>query len=277
MALPKFPGALQKGLSGGDVGVLQALLQSHGFYQGQRIDHDFGPKTEDALRYFQATHRDEKGINLKGTGILDKATWIALHAPAVAPKTVPIDRVLPSGLNTERLEFLQSWLKDYRKGVVEVPRGSNWGGEISKYLNGIGPTYWCCFCAVWHYQNVTRRWPLGERFGLVLAFWRAAQKKKCAIEKGTRMPLPGDLFVILYRNKAGQLKGTGHIGVVTSIAPDGKKFNTLAGNESDSLRFGYRNFSDPELVGFISLFPEEGCQPQRLFLPSADSAALTTR
>lgn len=272
-----YPGGLKNGSSGEYVKVLQSLLQSFGFYAGQRIDGLFGPKTEDALQYFQTTHRAVNGDNLKVTGILDKQTWETLNKPAVATGKLPSVAIIPEGLNPERQAFLESWVKDFQKGVVEKPKGSNWGGEVSKYLAGIGPAYWCCFCAVWHFFNVTGRWPLGNRFGLVLAMWNEAKKKKVAFEKGTRMPLPGDLFVLLYRNSAGKLTGTGHIGVVTSVSPDGKKFNTLAGNEDDSLRFGYRKFSESNLVGFISLFPEEGCQPKRLFLTSGESSGLATR
>lgn len=278
MATPApYPGELKRGAKGANVGVLQAFLQSLGYYQGGRIDNDFGPKTEEALHYFQMTRSASSGGSLKVTGVLDKATWEALVTARPTPAPVSGTDLFASGLNEERKAFLTSFQKDYRKNTREIPDGSNYGGEVSKYLEGIGPAYWCCFCVSWHYRQVTGRWPFGKRYGLCKALWDDAKKKGVAFDKGTRMPLPGDLFVLLYRNSKGGFTGTGHIGAVSSISPDGKKFNTFAGNEDNRLRFGFRNFSESTLVGFISLLPEEGCQPARKFLSATDVAALSTR
>lgn len=257
--------------------VVQQLLQSHGFYAGQRIDGDFGPRTEDAISDFQQTHLGEDGKYLKVTGKLDAATWWALHNASGAPQQSRLSPLIPHGLNTERRRFLQLWADEHAKNVREVPDGSNWGGRISEYLKGVGPCPWCCFTFCWMYKQTTGAWPMGTRQGLVAAFWNAAKKAGTAYEKGTRRPMPGDAFVMLYRGKNGRLNGTGHIGVVASVSKDGKSFNTFAGNEGNRLKYGVRVVSQSTLVGFVSLLPEEGCQPEPLLVSAEDADKSGTR
>src|SRR3990167_10910210 len=70
---------LKKGMTGGDVPVLQKALNA-----SLVIDGDFGPKTETAVKAFQARS------DLVADGIVGLLTWGALSAPvAVAPPVAP--------------------------------------------------------------------------------------------------------------------------------------------------------------------------------------------
>jgi hypothetical protein len=63
---------LKKGMTGGDVPVLQLVLRKHGYYAGL-VDGDFGPETEKSLKKAQI------GLGLKSDGICGPLTWKALN------------------------------------------------------------------------------------------------------------------------------------------------------------------------------------------------------
>lgn len=279
MSTPKFPGTISRSARNTVevVRIVQSLLQSRGFYAGRRIDGKFGPATEEAVRYFQMCNRNAKGKPLDVDGVVGPETWAALHATTVQ---VPLPQVpfsvIPQGLNKQRQALLERAWKEFANGTKEVPRGANYGDGVTKFLEGIGPAPWCMLSASWLFKDVTGDWPMGVRYGLVLEFWRSAKRGGTAIPLGTERPLPGDFFVLLDKNSKGQLRGTGHTGFVVSVSPDGKKYNTLAGNEGDAYQFGSRSFSQDTLVGFVSLLPRD-CTPERKWTAVADVASLTTR
>jgi peptidoglycan hydrolase-like protein with peptidoglycan-binding domain len=71
---------LKKGMTGGDVPVLQLRLKELGDYKGL-VDGDFGPKTEAAVKAIQAR------TGLKADGVVGPLTWAKLAvAPPVAPE-----------------------------------------------------------------------------------------------------------------------------------------------------------------------------------------------
>lgn len=61
---------LRKGSKGDDVKLLQEILNSYGY--SLKVDGDFGPRTEDAVKKFQKSH------GLKVDGIVGPKTWDAL-------------------------------------------------------------------------------------------------------------------------------------------------------------------------------------------------------
>ncbi|MFB2877964.1 peptidoglycan-binding domain-containing protein [Floridanema aerugineum] len=61
---------IRLGSKGKDVMYLQQLLNKKGY--SLKVDGDFGPRTEDAVRRFQKSH------HLKVDGIVGPATWNAL-------------------------------------------------------------------------------------------------------------------------------------------------------------------------------------------------------
>lgn len=70
---------LKRGSRGEDVSRLQGMLVAHGFSVVK--DGDFGPKTEQAVRQFQAGHKDQNGQPLVSDGIVGAKTWWALSQP----------------------------------------------------------------------------------------------------------------------------------------------------------------------------------------------------
>jgi hypothetical protein len=77
---------LRLGATGDDVRTLQIALHAFGHYVAL-IDGDFGPKTETAVREFQAAHA------LTADGVVGAATWTALLVPARTP--FPAQRCYP--------------------------------------------------------------------------------------------------------------------------------------------------------------------------------------
>lgn len=265
-----FLGVMSRGDKNPRVAALQRLLQSQGFYE-YRVDGNFGPITEEALRAFQTTHVGPDRNFLKSTGVLDKATWWALNNPSGTMQRSNLNPRIPVGLEGERLKLVELALQEHAAGVREDPDGSNWGDGVKKYLEGVGPAYWCAYFVSWLYKQVTGKWPYGKRIGAVREFWAEALKAGTAItlESGV-LPEPGDLGVYLYTNSKGQRTGLGHIFVVTSVSPDGKRNNSVGGNEGNRVKYGVRSRRELNLVGYIRLFPALSKPAQRL-LVTADA------
>lgn len=263
--LPTLPKTkLIHGARGPDVALLQSLLASQGFYR-VRIDGDFGPKTRDAVHSFQTTHVGPDHEFLKATGQVDKATWWALHNPSGSPQRSNLFSRIPAGLNKERQLFLQAWSDEHQKGVKEDPDGSNWGGGVERYLKGVGPAPWCCYAFSEIFKDSQGRYPFGERLGLVAKFWAMAKREGIDFDASTT-PIPGDAGIYLYRNASGRLTGTGHIFVIASVSPDGKRFNTFGGNEGNRIKYGVRSAREPSLVGFARLLPVPAGHVQRMLV-----------
>jgi GH24 family phage-related lysozyme (muramidase) len=80
---------LKKGMSGGDVPVLQLALNEKGANPRLLVDGDFGLKTESALRHYQAS------TGLVADGVCGPLTWakLASAANSEAPKPEPVPDV----------------------------------------------------------------------------------------------------------------------------------------------------------------------------------------
>lgn len=113
-------------------------------------------------------------------------------------------------------------------GVEEIPRGSNWGDTVKKYLNSVGinfPASWCMAFVYWCCKEagVTHM----VKTGGVLAAWNKVDKKYKTTE-----PSVGDVFIMDYG------KGLGHTGFVEKVVGD--TLHTIEGNTNDSgSREGY--------------------------------------
>lgn len=88
---PEHP-VLRKGSSGAAVSALQALLSEHGY--ALAVDGEFGPKTEQAVRAFQA----KQGIAVDG--IVGDVTWSRLEAVRAfrAQQGIEVDGVVGPSL-----------------------------------------------------------------------------------------------------------------------------------------------------------------------------------
>ena len=79
------------------------------------------------------------------------------------------------------------------------------------------------------------------------------------MDKGGYAPIPGDAFVMLYKDDSGKLKGTGHIGFVLRVdkAKNATVFNTVEGNCGNRVKVGRRQMDQSSLVGFINHYQRE--------------------
>jgi hypothetical protein len=84
--------------------------------------------------------------------------------------------------------------------------------------------------------------------------WDEARRQGRAHNKANTIPVPGDAFVMLYRNNRGKLTGLGHIGLVLATSQDAEKFNTGEGNAGNRVKISRRDVSQSTLVGYIDLF-----------------------
>lgn len=267
---------LRYGDTGEDVKVLQSLLQAQGFFNGY-VGGNFKTKTRAAVHYFQQTHIGKDGEFLKVDGIVGPNTWWALYNPAGAAQRNNIKGDIISGLSDSREKLLVTAIGEHKKGVAEDPDGANWGDGVTKYLTGIGPAPWCNFYVSWCYHETFGEWPQGKRHGHCMTFWNEAKKLGNAKTKDKYKPVPGDIFIMLYKNSSGRYTGSGHTGIVLSRLGD--TFNTVEGNAGNRVKVGKRYMSQSTLVGFINLFGNDSPNfEQKLFTAeSVDSSFSGTR
>lgn len=94
---------LRRGDAGNDVSELQERLVAHLQNEGIRlsaIDGDFGPITEESVRYFQ----EQRGLTIDG--IVGEATWDLLDAAPASSPGVPTTPSTPGTPTTLRMRPL---------------------------------------------------------------------------------------------------------------------------------------------------------------------------
>lgn len=118
-------------------------------------------------------------------------------------------------------------------GKEEVPRRSNWGDDVKKYLLSVGigfPASWCMAFVYWCVREAcasTNTEVKLFRSGGVLKVWNYTKP-----ENKFTNPLPGDVFIMDFG------KGLGHTGFVEKV--EGDTIHTIEGNTNDTgSREGY--------------------------------------
>lgn len=113
-------------------------------------------------------------------------------------------------------------------GNTEIPKGSNWGKHVQKYLKSVGITFpasWCMGFVYWCFSEVFKELekplPLFKSGG-VLATWNGTDKKYRVVGK----PSPGDIFILDFG------KGLGHTGIVELVKGD--SFMAIEGNSNST-------------------------------------------
>lgn len=111
-------------------------------------------------------------------------------------------------------------------GVQEIPKGSNAGTDVEKYLKSVGLKKgfsWCMAFVYWCVLEATiqtgAKTKLKKTAG-VLDQWNNKPELRMSI------PEPGTIFIIDYG------KGLGHTGFVLKLLPNGK-MQTIEGNTND--------------------------------------------
>lgn len=144
-------------------------------------------------------------------------------------------------------------------GNEEIPRGSNWGEHVEKYLKAVGinfPASWCMAFIYWCFEQWESESNIPNpliRTGGVLYQWN-----NVGAEYKFPMPLiktevqPGDIFIMDFGH------GLGHTGFVESVSEDGLTVETIEGNTNDTgSREGYevcrRSRKVDKMKGFIRI------------------------
>lgn len=184
----------------------------------------FGPKTTNAVRLFQATHRDQNGNPLEVDGKLGSVSWAALFEEA------PIHTVEESS-NKLLAEAVKVALSQV--GVMEDPPGSNRGQKVEEYLasTGLGGgNFWCAAFIYWCFkeasENIGKPNPLFKT-AHCMTHWNKTTGKKIAVADAVNKPSlvkPGHIFIL---NTGG---ASGHTGLVEKV--EGGFIHTIEGNSN---------------------------------------------
>jgi Putative peptidoglycan binding domain/CHAP domain len=260
-AVPEKPRPLLRlGYVGDEVKMLQSLLRSQGYFAAVLGGH-FQKKTRQAVLAFQRAHLGRDGKPLEVDGEVGDDTWWALYHPSGKPQKSNIPAILPAGLTPMRAKVLKVAAAEHQAGIHEIPDGSNWGDGVIKYLEegGSPANPWCCFFWSWCVHRALGAHAFGKPMGSVLSTWQLAKTKGWAMDKTVYAPVPGDAFVMLYKDDSGKLKGTGHIGFVLRAdkARNPTAFNTVEGNCGNRVKVGRRQMDQSTLVGFINQYSQE--------------------
>ena len=271
---PPLKRTLRRGDSGEDVTLVQTILQAEGFFTGTPLGNFLGI-TETAVKHFQGTHIGEDGEFLKVDGEVGKKTWWALHnahGPAQrsfipTPERIPLEIVQPSD-PAPRAQFLTFLYALHKKGVQEIPDGSNYGDGVTPIVNSCGykyGIYWCLATQSYAWREVFGSPPLGAMHVGCSTFWNEAHALGKAHPKKGYTPIPGDIAIYNYGSgllSNGRLSGAGHAACVARVSEDGKQFNALEGNIGNRLKHSIRNVSEGTLVGYVNLFGDEKNPPK---------------
>jgi hypothetical protein len=262
MAMPRplltYPGRLikQGERNAGIVKAVQTRLNEVGCGPVD-VDGEFGEQTEGAVRTFQLRFTDVDGLPLKVDGVIGSISWASLFGIQTVDTVLHPDAALP--LLTKVLQVAGTQV-----GVEEVPRGSNRGPQVDKYIEAVGldPSgrfAWCvafqfwCFQKAAHDLNVAN--PMIKTAG-VLDHWNKAGNQGIAritaakARSNPALVKPGHLFCI---NRGS---GLGHTGFVEQVL--GGKLITIEGNTNEGgsgegigvFRRSLRKIADID-IGFI--------------------------
>ena len=185
-----------------------------------------------AVKLFQARNVDAMGMPLKVDGKVGPLTWATLFGVG---QTVSRDDA-PSGFLHNVLAIAAG---EANKQVREVPKNSNSGPEVDRYLMraGVSPGLpWCCAFTYWCFdeaaQAAGRSNPMLRTAGC-LQHWNKAESvgaKRIPAADATADPSllqPGMAFIV---DTGG---GTGHTGLVEEV--QGGYIATVEGNTDASL------------------------------------------
>lgn len=192
---------------------------------------NFGEKTVQVVKLFQARNVDSEGIPLIQDGEVGSITWAVLFGEKTVPAAVKTkDKFLSQVLETAAGEEA--------KGVREVPKNSNKGPEVSAYLKRAGAAPgnpWCCAFIYWCFDETAnalgRTNPMVKTAGCLDHWNRAASKGATRITKSQAMANPGLIKpgMIFIMDFGG---GKGHTGLIEKVS--GGFITTVEGNTDAS-------------------------------------------
>lgn len=133
-------------------------------------------------------------------------------------------------------------------GKQEIPKGSNWGVDVQKYLASVGinfPASWCMSFVFWCANAAYGTSNVLLKTGGVLNQWN-----KIPSQYKFTTPEPGDIFIQDHGH------GLGHTGIIERI--ENGILHTIEGNTNDTgSREGYevcrKERDASHCVGFIRI------------------------
>lgn len=234
---------VREGADGPSVVALQALLNSHGAPFVGRIDGDFGPKTREAVLWFQRAN------NLKPDAEVGPYTCAALiRRASELPVTLdPIVAGLAAIANPKAKALMETAAKEL--GRKEIPDGSNDGPEVDKYTDDHAEP-WCADFVSWCLKQ--QAWnPLPRRQPSCSGLARWGQTKGTYFATGAKDPEPGDVFLQLQSGEFGVDTGHSHTGFVLSYDPVKKEVTSIEGNAGNAVRSYQRTTA--HITGFVRM------------------------
>lgn len=273
-----MPELLKRGDTGEDVKLLQRTLKQQGWFFDGDPRGNFGPLTEDAVLDFQHAHLNEEGDWLEVDGVVGKETLWALDNPSGDAQRSFIEASLPGGLADVRRHQLEIALNYWKKGVHEIPDGSNHGDGVEDFIKGYGSVAWCMLFVSHCDMQANGGWAIGRREAGTYRAWKAASTRGIFFPKDVYEPIPGDWFLMQYRRPDGSYKGTGHVGFVLRVSEDGSEFQTVEGNCGNRVAVKTRKISRATLIGFVNRWGNDGdCDYERGLCPRMSETASGTR
>jgi len=171
------------------------------------------------------------------------------------------------------------FLKYHAKPTREIPNGSN-GGDGVDEITGGWKAAWCAMFVCWVIYKATGLIPFKKkREAAVINLYKIAKTNGWWRDKANYVPLPGDVFIMLYEDDDGNLTGKGHTGLVVGVSEDGTEFNTGEGNCGNTVKLGKRKMTQHALRGFINFWPsdEQPSDVVRQIVSAAAVAGMGTR
>jgi hypothetical protein len=181
----------------------------------------FGPKTEQAVKLFQARFTDAQGNALSIDGQVGSICWEVLFGIEGVPVVVDA--------RTKGLEVMLEMARQ-EIGSMEAPLGS----KVKVYLNSVGinfPAAWCAAFVFYCFQEAAKAAGKANpcvRTGGVLAHWNKTGGKKILRADAVNNPAlikPGHIFMMDFGG------GNGHTGLVESVS--GGFITVIEGNTNN--------------------------------------------
>ncbi|CAB3801900.1 hypothetical protein LMG28688_05453 [Paraburkholderia caffeinitolerans] len=239
------------------VSAVQNQLTARGYAGG--TNGKFDAAMESVVKLFQAQHCDESGLPLKVDGQVGVHTWNALFG-ATPVDVQPLVPILAQAIAVASSQV----------GQMEVPRASNRGPMVDRYLTSTGVSLsgtidsraWCMCFVYWSFlqaaQQLERSTPLPKTAGCIQHWQRAGNLPNvtrvtaASALKSRSLVQPGMIFILDFGG------GLGHTGIVETLLPGGG-LQTIEGNtNTDGSRSGVgvfrltrRKLTDETLVGFV--------------------------
>lgn len=209
------------------------------------VDGDFGNKTFNAAKLFQARNVDSNGNPLIVDGKIGSLSWEALFGK----KSVPIITVTDNDLLNNVLSIAKSQI-----GIRETPGKQNQGKEVNEYLASVGlppGNAWCMAFVYWCFKKASEK--LGRnnpavKTGGCLFHWNQTTAKKILKNDAINNPSkikPGQVFIMDFGG------GLGHTGLVEEL--NGGIIKTIEGNTDPAgSRNGYGVFRRERKINSIN-------------------------